>query len=74
MRVVHGGTWRFASGVDLSLDAAAKVASQAVAMAKLSAQVIKAAGSDERVELAAEPAPQPAAEPVAEKPAKAAAE
>jgi TldD protein len=55
VRVVHGGTWGFASGVDLSLDAAAKVASQAVAMAKLSAQVIKAAGSDERVELADEP-------------------
>ncbi|MEU0477021.1 TldD/PmbA family protein [Streptomyces olivaceus] len=55
VRVVHGGTWGFASGVDLTLDAAAKVASQAVAMAKLSAQVIKAAGSDERVELADEP-------------------
>ncbi|MFI1760190.1 TldD/PmbA family protein [Streptomyces sp. NPDC020571] len=55
VRVVHGGTWGFASGVDLTLDAAAKVASQAVAMAKLSAQVIKAAGSDERVELAGEP-------------------
>jgi TldD protein len=55
VRVVHGGTWGFASGVDLSLDAAAKVASQAVAMAKLSAQVIKAAGADERVELADEP-------------------
>ncbi|MXM63191.1 TldD/PmbA family protein [Streptomyces sp. HUCO-GS316] len=55
VRVVHGGTWGFASGVDLSLDAAAKVASQAVAMAKLSAQVIRAAGSDERVELADEP-------------------
>lgn len=55
VRVVHGGTWGFASGVDLSLDAAAKVASQAVQMAKLSAQVIKAAGSDERVELADEP-------------------
>ncbi|MFD5456227.1 TldD/PmbA family protein [Streptomyces olivaceus] len=55
VRVVHGGTWGFASGVDLTLDAAAKVASQAVAMAKLSAQVIKAAGSDERVELANEP-------------------
>ena len=46
VRVVHGGTWGFASGVDLTLDAAAKVASQAVAMAKLSAQVIKAAGSE----------------------------
>jgi TldD protein len=55
VRVVHGGTWGFASGVDLTMDAAAKVASQAVAMAKLSAQVIKAAGSDERVELAGEP-------------------
>ncbi|MFE0516487.1 PmbA/TldA family metallopeptidase, partial [Streptomyces sp. NPDC058964] len=55
VRVVHGGTWGFASGVDLTLDAAAKVASQAVAMAKLSAQVIKAAGSEERVELAGEP-------------------
>ncbi len=52
---MHGGTWGFASGVDLTLDAAAKVASQAVAMAKLSAQVIRAAGSDERVELADEP-------------------
>ncbi|SDK85276.1 TldD/PmbA family protein [Streptomyces indicus] len=55
VRVVHGGAWGFASGVDLTMDAAAKVASQAVAMAKLSAQVIAAAGSDERVELAAEP-------------------
>lgn len=55
VRVVHGGTWGFASGVDLTMDAAAKVASQAVAMAKLSAQVIKAAGADERVELADEP-------------------
>ncbi|MFI9650248.1 TldD/PmbA family protein [Streptomyces sp. NPDC052040] len=55
VRVVHGGTWGFASGVDLTQDAAAKVASQAVAMAKLSAQVIRAAGSEERVELADEP-------------------
>ncbi|MEU6482301.1 TldD/PmbA family protein [Streptomyces sp. NPDC047017] len=55
VRVVHGGTWGFASGVDLSMDAAARVASQAVAMAKLSARVIAAAGSGERVELAAEP-------------------
>lgn len=55
VRVVHDGAWGFASGVDLTMDAAARVASQAVAMAKLSAQVIKAAGSDERVELAAEP-------------------
>ncbi|MDQ8701809.1 TldD/PmbA family protein [Streptomyces sp. LHD-70] len=55
VRVVHGGSWGFASGVDLTMDAAARVASQAVALAKLSAQVISAAGSDERVELADEP-------------------
>jgi TldD protein len=55
VRVVHGGAWGFASGVDLTMDAAAKVAAQAVAMAKLSAKVIAAAGSDERVELAPEP-------------------
>ncbi|MFJ4482478.1 TldD/PmbA family protein [Streptomyces longwoodensis] len=55
VRVVHGGTWGFASGVDLTMDAAARVAGQAVAMAKLSAQVIRAAGSDELVELADEP-------------------
>jgi TldD protein len=56
VRVVHSGSWGFASGVDLTMDAAARVAGQAVAMAKLSAQVIAAAGSDERVELAPEPA------------------
>ncbi|RFU83096.1 TldD/PmbA family protein [Streptomyces triticagri] len=56
VRVVHGGAWGFASGVDLSMDAAARVAGQAVAMARLSAKVIAAAGSDERVELADEPA------------------
>ncbi|AJT67953.1 TldD/PmbA family protein [Streptomyces chattanoogensis] len=56
VRVVHGGAWGFASGVDLTMDAAARVASQAVAMAKLSARVIEAAGSEERVELAEEPA------------------
>ncbi|MET8503995.1 TldD/PmbA family protein [Streptomyces sp. NPDC014779] len=55
VRVVHGGAWGFASGVDLTMDGAARVASQAVAMAKLSAKVIAAAGSDERVELADEP-------------------
>ncbi|MFG3527628.1 TldD/PmbA family protein [Streptomyces sp. NPDC047917] len=47
VRVVHGGAWGFASGVDLTMDAAAKVASQAVAMAKLSAKVTAAAGPDE---------------------------
>ncbi|MFJ9411970.1 TldD/PmbA family protein [Streptomyces sp. NPDC101393] len=56
VRVVHGGAWGFAAGVDLTMDAAARVAAQAVAMAKLSARVIEAAGSRERVELAAEPA------------------
>ncbi|MCM2391563.1 TldD/PmbA family protein [Streptomyces albipurpureus] len=55
VRVVHGGAWGFASGVDMTMDAAAKVAGQAVAMAKLSAKVLAAAGSDERVELASEP-------------------
>jgi TldD protein len=55
VRVVHGGAWGFAAGVDLTMDAAAKVAAQAVAMAKLSAKVIAAAGSKERVELVAEP-------------------
>ncbi|MGP3921887.1 TldD/PmbA family protein [Streptomyces sp. 8N616] len=54
-RVVHGGTWGFASGVDMTPDAAARVAGQAVAMARLSAQVIAAAESDEKVELAEEP-------------------
>ncbi|KOT87297.1 peptidase C69 [Streptomyces sp. NRRL F-5755] len=56
VRVVHNGTWGFASGVDLTMDAAARVAGQAVAMAKLSAKVTEAAGSTERVELADEPA------------------
>src|SRR5690606_7307501 len=46
VRVVHGGTWGFASGVDLTPEAAAKVASQAVAMAKRSARVSRAAGAD----------------------------
>jgi TldD protein len=55
VRVVHDGAWGFAAGVDLTMDAAARVASQAVAMAKLSAQVSRAAGADDRVELAAEP-------------------
>jgi TldD protein len=55
VRVVHDGAWGFAAGVDLTMDGAAKVASQAVAMAKLSARVIAAAGSGERVELADEP-------------------
>ncbi len=56
VRVVHRGAWGFAAGVDLSMDAAARVATQAVELAKLSARVIEAAGSEERVELAEEPA------------------
>ncbi|MFW6718974.1 TldD/PmbA family protein [Streptomyces sp. MAR4 CNY-716] len=55
VRVVHGGAWGFAAGVDLTMDAAARVAARAVAMAKLSARVVAAAGADERVELAPEP-------------------
>ncbi|WP_432053887.1 TldD/PmbA family protein [Streptomyces sp. bgisy022] len=57
VRVVHGGAWGFASGVDLTPDAAAKVASQAVAMAQLSARVVRAAGAGPGgpVELADEP-------------------
>jgi TldD protein len=63
VRVVHGGAWGFASGVDLTMDAAAKVAAQAVAMARLSAKVLAAAvtaggppaAGGGRVELADEP-------------------
>ncbi|MCX2971300.1 MULTISPECIES: TldD/PmbA family protein [Streptomyces] len=56
VRVVHGGAWGFAAGVDPTEDGAARVAAQAVAMAKLSARVIRAAGTEEWVELADEPA------------------
>jgi TldD protein len=59
VRVVHEGTWGFAAGVDLTADAAARVAEQAVAVAKLSAQVIaaagEAAGASAEVALAPEP-------------------
>lgn len=55
VRVVHGGSWGFAAGVDMTPEGAARVAAQAVALARLSAKVIAAAGSDERVELAPEP-------------------
>src|SRR5690606_15483256 len=51
-RVVHGGTWGLARGVDLTRAAAAKVAFRAVGRARRSAQGSEAAGSDERVELA----------------------
>ncbi|RBM17018.1 TldD/PmbA family protein [Streptomyces sp. PT12] len=55
VRVVHGGSWGFAAGVDMTPAGAARVAGQAVAMARLSAKVIAAAGARERVELAPEP-------------------
>lgn len=55
VRVVHGGSWGFASGADMTPEAAARVAEQAVEMAKLSATVSAAAGSGDRVELAPEP-------------------
>ncbi|GAA1988534.1 TldD/PmbA family protein [Kitasatospora viridis] len=54
VRVVVDGAWGFAAGVGLTEQAAAEVAEQAVAVARLSARVGAAAGGD-RVELAAEP-------------------
>jgi TldD protein len=51
VRVVHDGTWGFASSADISSDAAVRLAEEAVALAKSSHQV-----STERVELAPEPA------------------
>ncbi|SFC78260.1 TldD/PmbA family protein [Streptomyces aidingensis] len=56
VRVVHDGAWGFASGVDMTPDAAARTAERAVAMARLSAEVAAAAGGHQRVELAPEPA------------------
>lgn len=50
VRVVHDGSWGFASGVDLTAAEAARVAEQAVEMARLSRPL-----STERVELAPEP-------------------
>lgn len=50
VRVVWQGAWGFASGVDLTPDAAARVAEQAVELARLSGPL-----SEERVELAEEP-------------------
>ncbi|KAB7843229.1 TldD/PmbA family protein [Streptomyces mobaraensis] len=55
VRVVHGGAWGFAAGTELTMDAAARVAGQAVAMARLAGKVTAAAGSGDRVELADEP-------------------
>jgi TldD protein len=50
VRVVKGGTWGFAAGVDLTPDAAARVAEQAVEGAGVAAAVNR-----ERIELAPEP-------------------
>jgi TldD protein len=51
VRVVHDGTWGFASGVDLTPDAVVRVAEQAVEVAAVSRPL-----STTRVELADEPA------------------
>ncbi|MFE7559734.1 TldD/PmbA family protein [Kitasatospora sp. NPDC057500] len=55
VRVLLDGAWGFAAGVDLTPQAAASVAAQAVAVARLSGGISRAAGSAERVELADEP-------------------
>lgn len=55
VRVVHDGAWGFAAGVDLTREAAAYVAEQAVAVARVSRSVTEAAGSGESVALADEP-------------------
>ncbi|GLU45830.1 TldD/PmbA family protein [Nocardiopsis ansamitocini] len=51
VRVVHNGTWGFAAGTELTTDAAAAVAAQAIDVAKVASVI-----STERIELAAEPA------------------
>jgi TldD protein len=51
VRVVKDGTWGFAAGIDLTADAVARVAGQAVEVAKVAAAINR-----ERIELAAEPA------------------
>ncbi|KJK57271.1 peptidase C69 [Saccharothrix sp. ST-888] len=55
VRVLLDGAWGFAAGVDLTADAAAEVAEQAVAVARLSGGISRAAGSKDLVELAEEP-------------------
>ncbi|MDH6117419.1 TldD protein [Kitasatospora sp. GAS204A] len=60
VRVVLDGAWGFAAGVDLTEQAAAQVAEQAVAVARLSARISKAAGGGDLVELADEPVHQDA--------------
>ncbi|WP_125777356.1 TldD/PmbA family protein [Antribacter gilvus] len=51
VRVLHEGTWGFAAGVELTLDAAARLAEQAVALARTARPLARV-----RVELADEPA------------------
>src|SRR3954466_4150799 len=51
VRVILDGTWGFAAGIDLTTDAAARVAEQAVEVAKVAKAINR-----ERIELAAEPA------------------
>jgi TldD protein len=55
VRVVLGGGYGFASGVDLTPEAAARVAEQAVAVARLSGEISAASGGGDPVELADEP-------------------
>ncbi|MFB7664759.1 TldD/PmbA family protein [Kitasatospora sp. NPDC056138] len=55
VRVLLDGAWGFAAGVDLTADAAAEVAEQAVAVARLAGGISRAAGSTDLVELAEEP-------------------
>ncbi|MHA6763651.1 TldD/PmbA family protein [Streptacidiphilus sp. PAMC 29251] len=55
VRVVHNGAWGFAAGVDLTPGAAERVAEQAVAVARLSAGIGAASGTEDLVELADEP-------------------
>ncbi|GAA2081294.1 TldD/PmbA family protein [Streptomyces albiaxialis] len=55
VRVVRDGVWGFASGEELTPDAAAETAQRAVAMAELAGLAVAAAGGGDRVELAGEP-------------------
>ncbi|MEU8132560.1 TldD/PmbA family protein [Streptodolium elevatio] len=57
VRVVHEGAWGFAAGVDLTVDAAVRIAEEAVAVARVSRSIAQAsgAGPDDLVELAPEP-------------------
>jgi TldD protein len=55
VRVILDGVWGFAGGVDLTPEAAAAVAEQAIAVAQLSTRISRAADADDPVELAKEP-------------------